>query len=176
MHHVSQIRCDHIGFVAGEKYERHAARLQQVGHLELRGTPAQVQVYYRMRRDLRFEQVPRRRLALTWAEHLSTRIPQRPRGIAGDEIVVLHDENPTAGQVRGSSHVEYYSRDNYRLQRAGIQAALVAIERVSRGVTYAARAGSGGFPTEEAEAQVIIFEDNQRQHEDHLARLLGAQG
>ncbi|RYB01311.1 hypothetical protein D3272_26820 [Lichenibacterium ramalinae] len=39
-----------------------------------------------------------------------------------------------------------------------------------------ARLGTLGRPTEEAEILLASFEDAQRMHEDHLARIQGRQG
>ncbi|GLS54435.1 hypothetical protein GCM10007886_26180 [Methylobacterium gregans] len=38
------------------------------------------------------------------------------------------------------------------------------------------RIRTAGIPTEEAEALLATYEDIQRQHEDHLARILSKQG
>jgi hypothetical protein len=38
-----------------------------------------------------------------------------------------------------------------------------------------ARLREAGLPTQEAEALLVAFEDSQRQHEDHLARIMSEQ-
>lgn len=38
-----------------------------------------------------------------------------------------------------------------------------------------ARLRAGGFSTQEAEARLATFEDSQRLHEDHLARIMSEQ-